>query len=847
MEDLGACVAGGGAGDVLLLIDESGSLTTSDPSLSRVTSATYFVEQLASYAETGGLDLNVQVSVFGHDYTTLLGWTALDSASLPVVRSTIDTLGSRVSGVDTDYWTALDGARRDLAGQVTSRGATTSCQAVVWFTDGELDYFVRSTDAQQEKYGAQKLFAPGTDLVSAGAATVVRDAAVSDLCRAGGLADQVRSSGIRLYGVGLNGSTSAEGDFAFFESLVTGHSSETSATCGELVEPVPGEFYLATDVDSMLFAFDAVGSPGAPPITQGTGICQVVRCTDQAHRFVLDASTPDVRILAAADIAGLETSLTLPDGQTVDLVLAGVGQRSSQDIGGITVEHTWQSDRTVSITLTPSAEVPPSWTGLWLLTFTDPSGTSADKGSRSNVHISSSLQPAWLNDDLELRTGEVVDGVELGLVDRADSVVDPATILGSLIYQAVLTDSAGESSTVFDTFDVGTVGDPLSLDLTDAAIGDATLTLSLAVTTAPVTLSSGAVEPGTTLEPAVVTVPVTILAPPSYPTLGASINFGQVTGAVAKDATLLVTGPGCAWISEEAATTIVASPEGLGDVRVLSPGATSEDTCVDAGTALPVRLTADEAGNGSLNGSIPVMIAAGDGAGEPIEVQVEFTASLEKPLDTTRFWVVLLVALVLGPGIPLVVLYGAKRAVARIPPRGLVGTVVDVAVTHEVTRAGMPFALGPEDLRHTVPISARGSRRLDIGYVQLRARVGRSPAGAGYIEVLAPGTTSASSARPSRTRRGNARLPLAVHDQWAVLHRPGTSPREASVLVLVGGDTPEGRRLEMEQDIRRRLPGLLEDLVPQGGPGPSSDAPSSPFAAGTARDTPANPWRTSQE
>ena len=828
--DLGSCVAGGGAGDVLLLVDESGSLTTSDPQFSRVASATFFVEQLARSAQAGGLDLNVQLSVFGHEYSTLLGWTKLSDATLPTMRSSIAGLADRVGGVDTDYWTALDGARRDLAAQALSRGEATSCQAVVWFTDGELDFYVRGSDGQEKSYGINKVFAPGIELTTPDGASRVRESAVADLCRDGGLADQVRSSGIRLYGVGLSASTSTPGDFGFFEALVAGTSGQGSTTCGALIDPAPGEFHLATDLDSLLFAFDSVSSPGADPIIQNSGICQVERCADQSHRFVLDASTPEVSILATADVSGLEVALELPSGEVVDLPSGTIGETATVGTDGMTIDVTWQSDRTVSVVLAQGTSDVARWAGLWQLTLTDPSGTSAGKTSRSNIHIAGSLRPAWLNsDEVVLQAGGIAEGLQFGLVDRQGTQAQATSILGTVNYAVTLEDSAGTRTMVLNTSDATMIGELTDLDLSAAAVGAGLLTLQMSITTAPVTLASGEVVEGTTLEPESVGLAVTIVAPPAFPILGSAINFGPVTGAADVVGTLSVNGAGCAWLAADTVPRIVASPQNIGQVSITSEGADSRSTCREAGggSTLEMRLTSDDAGNGTLNGSIVVMIAAADGAGEPMEVEVPFTASLEKPLNASNFWIALLVALILGPGIPLLILYGAKRAVSKIPPRALVGTLIEVAVGHEVLRDGRPFALGPADLRNTVPVAARGSRRLSLAGVELKTRVGIAPGGAGYVEVAMPGRLGASSVTPARTRRGNARLPLAVHDKWVVLRTPGDPADRASVLVLVGADTSQAQRVQMESDINRRLPQLLKGLV--------DDAPPANGQASTAR------------
>jgi len=817
IDAFGACIAGGGIADVLMLVDESTSLRESDSELARVTSATYFVNQLSSYSDNGGLDVNVQVSVFGNSYSTLLGWTPLGADTVDTVRATIAGLKDRTSGFETDYWTALDGSRADLAAVAASRVENSSCQAVVWFTDGKIAYAPRTTDGQRKNYGTEKVFAPGVQLTSDAASTAIRLAATDDLCRTGGLADQVRSSKVYLFGVGLSGSTAKPGDFDLIESVVAG-TNTAGATCGSLLDPVPGEFHLASDIDSLLFAFDAIGQPGSKPVVQETGICQLVACADQGHRFVLDTSTPDVRILASADVGGLQTSIQLPNGEVVTLVNPGVGQPTTISPQGTTLSYTWESDKTVSVVIAQATAANEAWSGLWQLAFVDPSGASADKRSRSNIHISGSLQPAWINGDgLELHVGDVLDDAVFGLVTRDGAEVDPGGILGSVEYSATLQDSTGAETVLLDTTDTSEIGVAHSVDLSDAAIGDALLTLRLGITTAPATTASGEQIPGTALEPSTVALPLSVLAPVEFPTVASSIDFGSATGDVELEGELPVSGSGCVWLADSAKPTIVAAPEGLGDIRVVAAGATGPDDCVsaDSGEGLPLTLTTAAGGNGSVNGSIPVMIAPDGNPDKALEVTVSFTASLQKPLNATNFLLTLLVALVLGPGIPLLFLYAAKWIVSRIPPRALAGALVDVSVEqNQVLRAGARFALGSADRTQTVSIPRRGARSLVVAGIELRVRTGANPVGAARVQVIAPGRSSASSAPTATDRSGvRALLPLAVHNTWTVLHTPGAPASQASVLVLIGGDLGPSDVATIEDDINRRLPDVLERLV----------------------------------
>lgn len=815
----GACIAGGGSADLLLLVDESSSLITSDPDLARVTSASYFVTELTSSTVEAALDVSVELRVFGDSTQTIHPWTTLSDQNLPGLLSSIALLADRTSGFDTDYWTALDGARQELAARASARGTTQSCQAIVWFTDGKLDYFPRETAAERDAYGVTKAFAPDIQLTSADAAAQVRSLAASDLCRPGGLADQIRSSNVYVFGVGLNGSTSKPEDFDFVEAVSTG-TGPTPETCGSIVDPVPGEFHLATEIDSLLFVFDEITSPGSKPIQQETGICQLVVCSDAAHRFVLDSSTPEVRILAAADLPDLQASVRLPDGEVINLANPGLGVPTSMAAQGATMSYTWRTSRTVSINVGQAEAPDAAWSGLWELAFTDPAGASADSRSHSNIHISGAVKPALLDEAVDLRAGAVVEDVRLGLVDRDGASVDPASLLGSISYSAVLQDQAGKRFTVLDTLVPADIAAPVDIDLSDAQIGPAILTLRATITTAAATTSTGEPVAGTQLEPAVVGIPLTISAPRTFPELGRAIDFGQAVGDVSLTAELTVSGAGCAWVDSDAVPEIVASPQGLGTISI-SAAANTESTCFAAGAeALPLRLTTEHGGNGSINGTIPVNIASADGSGQPLVVEVAFTASLEKPLNVASFWTTLLAAIVLGVGLPIGLLYLAKRIISKVPPLPLVATLIDVTVEGgRVLRDGRPFEIVATDLTGTVAIPPRGARRLAVPGAELVARIGWSPFGTGFVRVDARGRSSASNDHPSTDASGvRARLPLAVHNHWVLLHTPGAPANSASVLLLIGGTAGAAERTVLQDGVNRRLPDLLARLVQQSEP-----------------------------
>lgn len=815
VSDFGGCIAGGGSGDLLLLMDDSGSLKQSDPDDDRVQAAQYLVRQLGRFADQTGSDIGVRVARFSSSYADVGGWTALDEKSVSTVSDTVAGLADADDGFETDYWSALDGARGDLAARASSRSGT-SCQAIAWFTDGKAEYVVRGTQSAQDSYGTTKPFAPGVELTSPSGVDAATAAADKDLCRTGGLADQLRSSGVTTFAIGLESSGAPANDFAQLEAIATGSSASPKSTCGSINDPIPGSFTLASDIDNLLFAFDALSTPGQAPLSQESGICQVSYCTDQPHDFVLDDSTPDVHVLAAADVDAVDVDVVGPDGKPVQLLRSAVGTESRVAVPGGTASYTWESNSAVSIDIS-RADGATTWAGLWKVVFIDPAGTSADKRSRTNIHISSDLVPTWSGSSAaRVHLQDAWPGT-FGIADHDGKEVPPSSVRGTATLTAILADEAGHRQTVLDAADKGHLSGRVTAEPTGLDLGAGTVEMRLDLTTAPVLDGTTVVHEGTTLAPAVVRVPVSVLAPSKFPVITDSIDFGTLDGETSATAVLRVTGSGCAWVSGE--PTIAAAPSNTGDVTVAAEAHESSPNCVRAsksGRPLEVTLAFDKSQNGTVNGTFPVRIASSDGSSKPLTTNVSFTADLRRPLNEANFLLALVVALVAGPGIPLALVYLASFLVARMPSGGLLSQRLSVRVVDgRVMRDGVPFAFRSTDFTTMQTISGRNARSLVIAGLSLRSRPSRSPFNAGFVTATEPGSAAASDVAPASMRLGGglrARLPLAIQGHWVVLAPVGSSAGTADVVAFVGSGAPDSVRNGIADSIRDRLPEVLDRL-----------------------------------
>jgi hypothetical protein len=808
----GGCLRGQKGGDLLLLIDESASLQRTDKQHARVNAATYLLNQLSALTNRAKIDLNVAVAGFADTYELTRDWTPLTQQSVLGLTDDVAAYGKRDQGISTDYWMALDGARTTLQNRPATATGARRCQAIAWFTDGEQDIEARADDA----FGTKKPYAGDVRITTPEAARQATGLAETAICRPGLLADQLRSAGVTTFAVGLAPAGQAPQDFSLLTSIATGTPNK-EGPCGKIVQPTPGTFHLATNLDDLYFALDDIIEPD---LTPSTGVCaagQVSSCGDK-HEFVLDDSIDAVHILGGTvDTSGTNAQLVGPDGKPVPLLPKTVGQTTRLDRDGVGLSWTWQSDQTVTVDMDQGSGAPASWSGVWDLVFVAPDGAPPTGSSRSNIHIYGDLAPAWLNkSDAPLQSGATVPGVQLGLAKPDGSRVEPTSLRGTVAVSASIVGQDGRSTVVASGLDKSSLDTPVRLDLRSVPPGPATLHLTLNLTTASaVRAEDGKTVPGTALVPQEVDLPLKIETPVGYPTLGGRVNFGTADGITDLTTTLPVTGPGCVWLGGPAA--VVTAPDGVA-VNIGTDGATSPSTCLPLKdgemSALPLHLHADRTGNGTATGTLPVSIAPPGASGKAQVVQVAFTADLQKPFKTTNALIALLAALLLGPGIPLALLYLVKWLVARIPGRPLYAKRIPVTVEYgRLMRDGEPFALRGSDFVNLVAMGARGARRVDADGVPLVARTGWSPFGVGTVVVEVPGVAAASSEDPvPHGDRLAAHLPLAVHNKWVLLHDPAGHPDRAEVLVLLGADASSIQRDDLAARISGEAPELLTRL-----------------------------------
>lgn len=810
--DYGACLAGQRRGDLLLLMDESGSLAGpkgSDPNAARVPAAQRLLAKLAEWTANTQVQLDVAIAGFGDTFTMRQGWVSLNDQSLPALNSVIEGTANRTQGFDTNYGIALSESLRTLTDHRPEANPV-SCRAIAWFTDGDLDFGT----TEEPLHG---------DLI-----TTTRKA----ICHSGGIADQVRASGIRTFAIGLGGARSSNGgpatppDFSLLESIATG-KKYNGEPCGDIVTPRPGEFYAANNIDELIAKFTAIAPTGTVIVTNRP-VCSGEVRADCKHNFVLDNSIRAVSVEANGGAAGLIPSLIAPDGSATAL---DRDKEGIVTVGGVSVAYRWTSDRDLSFKMVETAGA--QWRGVWALAFIDNRHAAGTAQSKSSITIYGNLVPTWTEQSRRTLHSQEHTQLQLGIADRDGKAVDPAGIEGSAELSVSIIERSGTEHRLAVGLGKEAIGQPVAVDLGGIAPGAATLRLSLAITTAP----SGN-EPGTALTPEPLDVPVTIATPEGFPEIG-KLEFKTLSGAGEFTAVLPISGAGCVWLSHEHPPVFATRPEGIGAMALTSSAPTSSADCVPGASAssIPFVLKIEHQANGIVSGTIPVTAARPNEIEGAITIDVPFHAKVEKLPRAVSLWTVLALTLVLGPGLPLLLLYLMKWFTTRIPAQILKVQRFEVRVTDTaVLRDGAPFALRDTDLVDSVPELHRSARAIDLGGITLRTRTGWSPISRGHVVVHAPGMVGASSVEPRTDAHGNAVLPLALRSTWFVLHDPAGSPQDATLVLLLGGGASAAQRSGLATDAGNTVPALIAGLRQRGRSGDRAEPPPSP--AGNRPDDP---------
>lgn len=120
--------------NVLYVVDESGSLTRTDPDGVRADAIAQSLGQLAQLSESRSV--YTSIAMFGEGYRVERPWQTLTRESArQEAQWARDTVGGLVGGQATNWLAALEGAAESMD---ASPESSTACKVVVWMTDGAI-------------------------------------------------------------------------------------------------------------------------------------------------------------------------------------------------------------------------------------------------------------------------------------------------------------------------------------------------------------------------------------------------------------------------------------------------------------------------------------------------------------------------------------------------------------------------------------------------------------------------------------------------------------------------------------------------------------------------------------
>jgi len=352
--------------DVLMLVDESKSLKTSesgignDPHDSRVPALKSVVRLLAS--TVGSIDstttssqtsvplkVSIAISGFGAGYTAHLPFTELTKKGVDTVLETIDGQGEKDNDIYTRYHVGLRGALSTFVEHAPQ--AKQACRLLLWFSDGVHDDDNKRGFSDVEELQIKEEVCGGDG---------------------NGIVDGLRAEGVYIVAAGLNPVESelglmrliAQGGQPFNPQVPTGRKSMSVQTCG--VAAPNGKFQIASNADEIFEKIIQVLSdvPGVPKDPVSLPLCNGSTISCNEMRFIANESISSFTILATRPNNATEIHFVTNDGTNI-IALQGI--EGSVALGFSVTEFTKISDTKVLITVTRKVNV--NLAGQWAVQF----------------------------------------------------------------------------------------------------------------------------------------------------------------------------------------------------------------------------------------------------------------------------------------------------------------------------------------------------------------------------------------------------------------------------------------------------------------------------------------------
>ncbi len=835
LTQLVSCLAERKAGDLVLLIDTSGSLggpSGTDPTGVRVAAAQALASRLSDSFAQIGAQVDVSVAGFDDDVTQVLDFSPLTATELPKINDALGQFGAKNKGAETDYWTALTWLTKTLQAKAKARGSElgASCQVALWFTDGSFTISARdgSSDPALDPLTNPTKDIPGFENVPLTDSTLAdnaKAAATAELCRVGGPVDQMRAAGITLIAVGL-GTGADDPTFDFMRD----YTENRSGKCGS--QPSRGLFVPAASVGDLFLTLDGLfdGVTTAPPPQK---LCQVQVCPEGSYPFTLDNTLSKVHLAAVVHDAGslirdgLRVEVTPPGGGAPIVIEGGGPDAGAATTATAAAAFKWYSGGPLTIDLTRAGA---DWAGDWAVTFIDTTGKHPDAVSNVNLSLTSDFAVVpTLAGSAAWRAGERSGGIEFRPQTVGGADVAVTDLPAGFTIKATLTYPGRNESVPLDA----SLGTPTVVDIpSDVASGLALVKVDL----------NGQVA-GKPLAVVSKQLSVKILPPFGSPAVDPNqvLDFGFIEGAAPAVAQLQVAGPevgdGCVGVQ---AGELLSTPQSVSSVTLTGA---QNGSCfpVPAGQTVPltVTLTPGQDGTGHLEGNLTVLLAPADKPGQVTRASVRYRAEMQRLPQEQVKSAILIGTIVLGLLIAAAMMLLARRWSARFPgghTAVLQSTVLDIKVgSGRLGRAdggsiGLPSGMVP------VPPPGPGRRTLMLSGVPLRAQAGWRLTEPGYAKVDDFGgadTVGASSVAPHSDPKGRPRLPLSVQGTWTVLvpRTLAQSPLDevpGRLLLVIDTSADDAARQHLASSAERDAPALVQEARERARAATGTDVDPSP-------------------
>jgi hypothetical protein len=760
--EIASCTADAKTLLVSVVVDESGSLRSTDPEDRRVGAILTAIDSLADLrANAGGLDVQMDLGTFAAGYEQLVGWGPVAGAHADRLRRvTRAELPEKDRGSLTDYRQALRGAQQQLdsrAAQVDPQ----ACKVLLWFTDGALDVGSDTKRAQ------------------------------SELCARRGLVDGLRGDRIAVVALALftqagSGSVGAS-QREQLKALAEGEGQ--GATCG--TAPIPSEssagaYLPADDAGTLrrLFAGAAALIAGA---SEGpSAVCPDDRCQQGRVSFPVDAGVASARVVIDASGAGQQAKLVGPDGSEIQ-VQAGERTISSAK-ARISVR-----DGLATIDLTfPSLDG--GQVGRW-------SVSAPSASSRNPVAVD--VFYFWgvdlvLDAPAGLVIGEPSD-LELRLVGQDGKAV-PSALYQSLDFMVELNDAPVDIDEDEDGVFRGSVTLP-----TSGASSSAVVAARASVTTLPSRIQLG---PVTTLRKLATSLP------PSFPKIAPSrLDLPGIVGVADTTGTLRLTGSERGETKACLVANDLSGPEGAGPLRV-----TSKDECitVPAGKEVPWSFTVQPGGaaDGRISGEVTVRLTSAGTAGE-LDVAVPVGFTMTRPVDQALRWTLVLSLVVLALLVPVLMLLFSNLVMGRYRLTPLTrAAAVPVTVGPTGIRRISPSATGvliePDDFSGLRKSAVEQTKRFSVLGVRFDRKLPKWPLGEPRSLVTAMGEEHVFTNEGDYTHYGRtAPFSFGMASSWVLVVDPEsvTDTEARGRIVFINDDEGLTAVIEHRADQLQHFPG----------------------------------------